>query len=167
MESGGADLRPVVSELHSNLRVGSDRRLGADREQAMSGPAAVRAQALLQVAAPLGIEVGKDPLDDDGLGSDLILITSMAPPRPTSRKLLVHESGHADEVVELLSGPLGVGDIRHGDYLAAALARAASELGTTALNARETKKAFHDYFVPASGGTSDMCLRALLSDVPV
>ncbi|ATW50843.1 hypothetical protein CGZ69_26185 [Streptomyces peucetius subsp. caesius ATCC 27952] len=27
--------------------------------------------------------------------------------------------------------------------------------------------AFHDHFAPASGGTSDMCLRALLSDVPV
>ncbi|MEU6285465.1 SLOG family protein [Streptomyces sp. NPDC047028] len=27
--------------------------------------------------------------------------------------------------------------------------------------------AFHDHFVPASGGTSDMCLRALLRDVPV
>ncbi|MGV9655241.1 SLOG family protein [Streptomyces sp. NPDC003554] len=27
--------------------------------------------------------------------------------------------------------------------------------------------AFHDHFVPAGGGTSDMCLRALLSDVPV
>ncbi|MFF7887296.1 hypothetical protein ACFZDJ_44040 [Streptomyces sp. NPDC007896] len=37
-------------------------------------------RSLLQVAAPLGIEVGEDPLDDDGLGSDLILITSMAPP---------------------------------------------------------------------------------------
>ncbi|MFF7771784.1 hypothetical protein ACFZC7_35480 [Streptomyces massasporeus] len=27
--------------------------------------------------------------------------------------------------------------------------------------------AFHDHFVPASGGTSDMCLRALLNGVPV
>ncbi|MEV8248584.1 SLOG family protein [Streptomyces rochei] len=27
--------------------------------------------------------------------------------------------------------------------------------------------AFHDHFVPASGGTSDMCLRAVLRDVPV
>jgi hypothetical protein len=27
--------------------------------------------------------------------------------------------------------------------------------------------AFHDHFDPARGGTSDMCLRALLSDVPV
>ncbi|MFG3228638.1 SLOG family protein [Kitasatospora sp. NPDC048194] len=27
--------------------------------------------------------------------------------------------------------------------------------------------AFHDHFSPASGGTSDMCLRGLLSEVPV
>jgi len=27
--------------------------------------------------------------------------------------------------------------------------------------------AFHDHFDPASGGTSDMCLRGLVMDVPV
>jgi hypothetical protein len=27
--------------------------------------------------------------------------------------------------------------------------------------------AFHDHFDPGSGGTSDMCLRGLLKDVPV
>jgi hypothetical protein len=92
-----------------------DCRLGADDEGPVPVPRLVEVHARLKVFAPGGVKVDEDPLHDDGLGRQLVLVAGMPLSLAAGQG---HELGQLEEAVELPGGPLGISDVCHGATLA-------------------------------------------------